>query len=158
MEASLVKLKEAGAEIDELGHGIRVRRRGPLRPIHVQALPYPGLATDMQAPIAALLTQADGTSYIHERVFDNRLLYVDELRKMGAEIITTGGTTAVILRRTPLVGANVRAPDVRGGAALVLAGLVADGATTIHDVYHLDRGYEAIDDKLRALGADIDRL
>lgn len=158
MDAVLAKLMEAGVEIDEMEEGIRVRRSQPLRPIHVQALPYPGLATDLQAPIAALLTQADGTSYIHERVFDNRLLYVDELRQLGAEIITTGGTTAIVLRRTPLVGRSVQALDVRAGAALVLAGLVAEGSTVVRDIHHLDRGYEALDGKLRSLGASIERL
>ncbi len=158
MDAILAKLREAGATIDELPEGIRVRREGALRPIHVQALPYPGLATDLQAPIAALLTQAGGTSYVHERVFDNRLLYVDELRQLGAEIITSGGTTAIIQGPTPLVGRTIRALDVRAGAALVLAGLVAGGTTVVRDIHHLDRGYEALDEKLRALGAQIERL
>ena len=157
MDALLAKLGEAGVTVQELPDGIRVSRSGPLRPIHVQALPYPGLATDMQAPIAALLTQADGTSYIHERVFDNRLRYVDELRKMGAEIITVSGTTAVILRHTPLAGSAVRALDVRAGAALVLAALAARGRTSIHDIYHLDRGYARLDEKLRGVGAAIER-
>jgi UDP-N-acetylglucosamine 1-carboxyvinyltransferase len=158
MDAPLAKLGEAGLEIEELPDGLRARSSGTVRPIHVQALPYPGFATDMQAPIAALLTQAQGTSYIHERVFDNRMLYVDELRKMGAEIITTGGTTAVILGRTPLIGCHVRALDVRAGAALVLAGLAAEGETVIQEISHLDRGYTALHDKLRGLGADIERI
>ncbi|HWO93597.1 MAG TPA: UDP-N-acetylglucosamine 1-carboxyvinyltransferase [Dehalococcoidia bacterium] len=157
MDATLAKLAEAGVTIEELPDGVRARRERELHAIHLQALPYPGLPTDMQAPMAALLTQAEGTSQIHERVFDNRLLYVDELRKMGAEIITSGGTTAIVLQRTPLVGATVRALDVRAGAALVLAGLVAEGSTTILDVYHLDRGYAALDEKLRGLGARIER-
>jgi UDP-N-acetylglucosamine 1-carboxyvinyltransferase len=158
MDAPLAKLRETGMQIDELDDGVRARSGGAVRALHVQALPYPGFATDMQAPIAALLTQAEGTSYIHERVFDNRMLYVDELRKMGAEIITTGGTTAVILGRTPLIGCHVRALDVRAGAALVLAGLAAEGETVIQDISHLDRGYGALDQKLRALGADIERV
>jgi UDP-N-acetylglucosamine 1-carboxyvinyltransferase len=119
-------------------------------------VPYPGLATDLQAPLAVLLTQAHGVSFIYERVFDNRLLYVGELRKMGAEMVTSG-TTAVISGPAPLRGTNVRALDVRAGAALVLAALAAEGRTEISDIYHLDRGYEDLDGKLRALGAVIER-
>jgi UDP-N-acetylglucosamine 1-carboxyvinyltransferase len=107
--------------------------------------------------MAVLLTQAEGVSYLHERVFDNRLLYVSELRKMGAEVVTTGTTTAIISGPTPLVGASVRAIDIRAGAALILAGLVARGRTEITDAYHVDRGYERIDEKLRSLGAVIER-
>ena len=123
----------------------------------MQALPYPGFATDLQAPMAVLLTQAHGVSYVHERVFDNRLLYISELRKMGAEIVTTGTTVAIISGPTPLTGASLRALDVRAGAAFILAGLVARGRTEVTDIYHVDRGYERIDEKLRALGADIER-
>jgi UDP-N-acetylglucosamine 1-carboxyvinyltransferase len=155
----VAKLREAGVEIEEVGGDtLRVRGRGSLKALAVQALPYPGLATDLQAPVAVLLTQAEGVSYVHERVFDNRLLYVTELRKMGAEIVTTGTTTAIISGPTPLVGTVVRALDVRAGAALILAGLVARGRTEITDVYHVDRGYERINDKLRSLGAAIERV
>jgi UDP-N-acetylglucosamine 1-carboxyvinyltransferase len=154
----IAKLREAGVDISEDGETIRVRGAGGLRALAVQALPYPGLATDLQAPVAVLLTQAEGVSYVHERVFDNRLLYVTELRKMGAEVVTTGTTTAIISGPTPLVGTAVRALDVRAGAALILAGLVARGRTEITDVYHVDRGYERIDEKLRSLGAVIERV
>ena len=106
---------------------------------------------------AVLLTQARGVSYVHERVFDNRLLYVSELRKMGAEIVTTGTTTAIISGPTSLIGSSVRALDVRAGAALILAGLAASGRTEIADVYHVNRGYERIGGKLRGLGAAIER-
>jgi len=152
------KLRESGVSIDLGPNSLRVRGTGNLKSMALQALPYPGLATDLQAPMAVLLTQADGVSYVHERVFDNRLLYVSELRKMGAEVVTTGTTTAIISGPTPLVGAGVRALDVRAGAALILAGLVARGRTEISDVYHVDRGYERIDDKLRSLGAVIERV
>jgi UDP-N-acetylglucosamine 1-carboxyvinyltransferase len=154
----IAKLREAGVDLREDGETLRVRGAGELRALAVQALPYPGLATDLQAPVAVLLTQAEGVSYVHERVFDNRLLYVSELRKMGAEVVTTGTTTAIISGPTPLVGTTVRALDVRAGAALILAGLVARGRTEITDVYHVDRGYERIDEKLRSLGAAIERV
>jgi UDP-N-acetylglucosamine 1-carboxyvinyltransferase len=129
-----------------------------MRPVTIQALPYPGFATDLQAPLAVLLTQAEGKSRVQERVFDNRLLYVDELRKMGAMIETIDKTTANISGPTPLSGAKVRALDVRAGAALILAGLAAEGTTEITDMHHVDRGYEAIDERLRSLGADIERV
>ena len=120
-------------------------------------MPYPGLATDLQAPLATLLTQAKGVSSIYERVFENRLLYVAELRKMGAEVITSG-TTVIISGPTPLYAANVRAVDLRAGAALVLAALAAEGKTEIDDIFHLDRGYERFDEKLRSLGGRVERL
>jgi UDP-N-acetylglucosamine 1-carboxyvinyltransferase len=152
------KLRQAGVEVEESGHALRVRRSGELRALTVQALPYPGFATDLQAPIAVLLTQAHGVSYVHERVFDNRLLYIGDLRKMGAEIVTTGTTLAIITGPTPLTGSSLRALDVRAGAAFILAGLAARGRTEVTDVYHVDRGYERIDEKLRGLGADIERV
>jgi UDP-N-acetylglucosamine 1-carboxyvinyltransferase len=151
------KMREIGVMVEEEGERLRVWREGELRAVTIQALPYPGLATDLQAPMAALLTQAEGVSYVHERVFDNRLLYVGELRKLGAEVISTG-TTAIISGPSPLMGTSVRALDVRAGAALVLAGLVARGRTEIFDIYHLNRGYQCIDEKLRALGANIQRM
>jgi UDP-N-acetylglucosamine 1-carboxyvinyltransferase len=157
LDALLWKLGEAGMEIEERDGNLRARRKGPLRAINAQAVPYPGLATDLQAPLAALLTQARGVSSIYERVFDNRLLYVGELRKMGAEVITSG-TTAIVTGPTRLIGANVRAVDLRAGAALVLAALAAEGKTQISDIYHLDRGYEALDQKLRSLGSVVERV
>ena len=156
LDALLWKLRESGVEVEETETGLRVRRSGPLRAINAQSVPYPGLATDLQAPMAVLLTQAQGVSFIYERVFDNRLLYVGELRKMGAEVVTSG-TTALISGPTPLIGASVRALDIRAGAALVLAGLAAQGRTEVSDIYHLDRGYEGLDQKLRSLGAVIQR-
>jgi UDP-N-acetylglucosamine 1-carboxyvinyltransferase len=152
----IAKLREAGVGVEEDEDGLRISGGDGLRSVTIQALPYPGLATDLQAPMAALLTQAEGVSYVHERVFDNRLLYVGELRKLGAEVISTG-TTAIINGPSPLVGTSVRALDIRAGAALVLAGLVAGGRTEIFDVYHMNRGYQCIDEKLRALGANIQR-
>jgi len=157
LDALVWKLGEAGVGVEVREGSLLVRGGGPLRAVSIQALPYPGLATDLQAPMAALLTQARGVSYVHERVFDNRLLYVSELRKMGAEVVTTG-TTAIVTGPSALAGTTVRALDVRAGAALVLAALVARGRTEIADIYHLDRGYEALDMKLRSLGAIIERV
>ncbi|MEK7247373.1 MAG: UDP-N-acetylglucosamine 1-carboxyvinyltransferase, partial [Chloroflexota bacterium] len=154
----IYKLRQTGVIVETNSSSFRVHRNGGLQAITVQALPYPGFATDLQAPFAVLLTQANGVSYVHERVFDNRLLYISELRKMGAEIVTTGTTVAIISGPTPLTGASLRAMDVRAGAAFILAGLVARGRTEVIDVYHVDRGYERIDEKLRALGASIERI
>jgi len=158
MFSLIAKMREAGVTVEEDGDVLRVWCEGDLRAVTIQALPYPGLATDLQAPMAVLLTQARGVSYVHERVFDNRLLYVGELRKMGAEVVTTGTTTAIISGPTPLIGSSVRALDVRAGAALILAGLAASGRTEVADVYHVDRGYERIGEKLGRLGAAIQRV
>ena len=157
MDALFNKLRAAGAGIETGENWIRVSAAGELRAVSFQALPYPGLATDLHAPMAALLTQANGVSIIHERVFDNRMLYVGELRKMGAEIVSTG-SSAIVSGPTRLHGSHVRALDVRAGAAVLLAALVAQGTTVIDEVYHLDRGYERIDEKLTALGVRIERF
>jgi len=156
LDALIWKMSEAGAEVETTDAGLRVRGRSGYRALNAQALPYPGLATDLQPQLAAFLTQATGTSTIHERVFDNRLLYVTELRKMGADVLATG-QTAIITGPTKLRGAAVRALDVRAGSACVLAALVAEGTTEISDVHHLDRAHEELDGKLRALGASIER-
>ena len=159
LESLTHKLREAGVHIEVNGDRLRARGAAQLKPLTVQALPYPGLATDLQAMVAVLLTQAHGVSYIHERVFDNRLLYAGELRKLGADVVTTGTTTAIISGPTPLHGTHVQALDVRAGAALILAGLAAStGRTEVTDVYHVDRGYERLDEKLRSLGAKIERV
>jgi UDP-N-acetylglucosamine 1-carboxyvinyltransferase len=156
MDALLHKLRVAGSLIEEREGALHVTRTDPLRAVSFQALPYPGLATDLHAPMAALLTQGNGVSIIHERVFDNRMLYVGELRKMGAEIVNTG-SSAIVSGPCNLHGTRVRALDVRAGAAVLLAALVAQGTTIIEDVYHLDRGYERLDEKLRALGVEVER-
>ena len=157
LDAVLSKLRTAGATLEEKDGVLRVRQGCPIQPVSFQALPYPGLATDLHAPFAALLTQAHGVSIVHERVFDNRMLYVSELRKMGAEIVTAG-SSAIVSGPTPLHGARVRALDVRAGAAVLLAAVAAQGTTYIDDVYHLDRGYERLDQKLRALGVEMERV
>lgn len=156
--ASLIwKLREIGIDAAGVGDSLFISRRGALTAVNVQALPYPGFATDLQAAIGVLLTQAEGTSIIHERVYDNRLLYVKELRKMGA-MVAVNGQTAVIKGPCKLKGASVRALDIRSGAALMLAGLAAEGKSEIADILHLERGYGGIDEKLRALGAQVERV
>lgn len=156
MECLIWKLTEIGAQVMP-GQGVLSVKKGrPLSAANVQALPYPGFATDLQATIGVLLTQACGISVVHERVYDNRLLYMDELRKMGIDV-EINGQTAVIRGPVPLKGTLVQALDIRCGAALVLAGLAAEGITEVMDIFHLDRGYEDIDGKLRGLGAAISR-
>lgn len=156
MDAILHKLRAAGVAVQTEATSMRVSRAGDLRAVSFQALPYPGLATDLHAPMAAMLTQAVGVSIIHERVFDNRMLYVGELRKMGAEIVSTG-SSAIVSGPTVLHGAHVRALDVRAGAAVLLAALVAQGTTYIDEIAHLDRGYDHLEEKLRRLGVEIER-
>jgi UDP-N-acetylglucosamine 1-carboxyvinyltransferase len=156
MDALIAKLRAAGAQVETMERSMRVSSNGVLSAISFQALPYPGLATDLHAPMAAMLTQANGVSIIHERVFDNRMLYVDQLRRMGAEIVSTG-SSAIVSGPTPLHGAHVRALDVRAGASVMLAALVASGTTYIDEIHHLDRGYERLDEKLRSLGVEVER-
>lgn len=157
MEAISAKLKEIGVGIEELDDGIRVYKKEPLKSIHLKTMPYPGFPTDMQPQISALLTGIKGTSVITEGVWDNRFQYTDELSRMGA-VIKVEGTTAIITGGNRLTGAEVTATDLRAGAAMVLAGLAADGQTTINHVEFIDRGYEHIELKLQALGADIYRI
>jgi len=156
LDALLWKIQEAGATARTTDAGLHVVAGERYTAVSAQALPYPGLASDLQPQLAAFLTQAEGTSTIHERVFDNRLLYISELRKMGANVMATG-TTALITGPSKLHAAKVNALDVRAGSACVLAALVAEGTTEIHDVYHMDRAHEDLHGKLRALGASIER-
>ena len=156
LDSLINKLREAAVDVQLEDGAVRVCCDGQLKPVQLQAVPYPGYATDLQAPMAAMLTQAHGVSIIHERVFENRLLYVGELRSMGARL-TTGGQSVMIEGPTPLVGTNVRALDVRAGAAVVIAGLAAEGETRIRDIVHIDRGYAHLGERLRSLGADIER-
>lgn len=151
------KLEEAGAKVEVDGTDYRVKGNGQVNPVEVQALHFPGFPTDLQAVFATLLTQSDGTSFVHERVFDDRFQYATELQKLGAKI-RVAGHTATIVGPTPLFGADVRALDLRCGAALILAGLSADGRTEISDVYHIDRGYEDVESKLQGLGAHVTRV
>ena len=156
LDSLLWKFRECGITVDVGPESLEIACDGPLTAVHVQALPYPGFPTDLQSAIGVMLTQAEGKSIIHERVYDNRLLYVHELVKMGAEI-DVAGQTAIVNGPRRLHGCTVHALDIRSGAALVLGGLVADGRTNVRDVFHLDRGYEKVDEKLRSLGASISR-
>ena len=152
----VAKLQEAGAEIEEDIAGIRVRADGRMKAIDLKTMPYPGFPTDMQAQFMALLAVAEGTSVVTETVFENRFMHVEELQRMGAQIRVDGRTATVEGGRT-LTGAAVRATDLRAGAAMVLAGLVADGETRVGYIHHIDRGYDDLVAKLVALGADIRR-
>jgi UDP-N-acetylglucosamine 1-carboxyvinyltransferase len=152
------KFREAGVEIEEVNNStLSVRGSGQLTAKDVATHPYPSFPTDMQAQYMALMTQAEGRSVIEETVFENRFMHASELQRMGARI-SIDGHRAVVTGPTALTGAPLQASDLRASASLVLAGLVASGETVIDRVYHIDRGYEKIEAKLRALGADIERL
>jgi len=157
LDAVSDKLREAGADVAADGTTLRVRRSGPLRAANVRTAPFPGFPTDMQAQFMALATVADGTSVLTETIFENRMMHVQELVRLGASI-EVEGNTAIVKGVGKLTGANVMATDLRASACLVIAGLMAEGATTIDRIYHLDRGYERIEDKLSALGARIRRV
>jgi UDP-N-acetylglucosamine 1-carboxyvinyltransferase len=155
--STLESLHEAGIETQETTDGIIVRRTGEMRGINVSTAPYPGFATDMQAQFMAMLTVADGASLLTETIFENRFMHVPELARMGADI-TVRGRSAVVRGVEGLTGAPVMATDLRASMSLVLAGLAAKGETTVSRVYHLDRGYERLEEKLQAVGADIERV
>jgi UDP-N-acetylglucosamine 1-carboxyvinyltransferase len=156
LEALVEKLRAVGAEVLRVEGGLRVKGDGRPRPVDVRTAPHPGFPTDMQAQLMVLLCLADGSSKITETVFENRFMHVQELQRLGADI-AVDGKTAVLKGVPSLSGAPVMASDLRASAALVLAGLAARGTTEIHRVYHLDRGYERIEQKLLPLGARIRR-
>jgi UDP-N-acetylglucosamine 1-carboxyvinyltransferase len=156
LDLLLSKLGDAGATIEIVDEGLRVRQETRPRAVDFVTLPYPGLATDFQPILMAMLAVAEGTGIATENVFESRFLYVDELRRMGADI-RTEGHHAVIRGAERLSAAPVRALDIRAGAAMVIAALCADGVTEIADVHHLDRGYEDLEAKLTALGAEVRR-
>ena len=157
LEAIVLKLKDTGIIFEETSKGLRVK--GPKKPEakDIKTMPYPGFPTDMQAQFMALMTIARGTSIVKETVFENRFMHVAELRRMGADISVEGGT-ATVRGIDGLKGAPLMATDLRASASLVIAALSAKGETSIHRIYHLDRGYERMDNKLRKVGADIRRL
>jgi UDP-N-acetylglucosamine 1-carboxyvinyltransferase len=157
--AALADLLEAAdVSVEQTARGLRVKRRnGVVRPMRVETAPYPGFPTDLQAQLMSLLTQAEGESVIAEHIFENRFMHVPELARMGADIAVHGGVATV---RGPrgLRGAPVMASDLRASAGLILAALAAEGETVISRVYHLDRGYERVEEKLSAVGARIERI
>ena len=157
MKPILAKLEEAGAEVIVDDDKVRVIGKEKIYPFEIKTLPHPGFPTDMQAPFMALLTQAEGQSSIIETVFENRFMHAEELKKMGAKIKVVD-REAIILGKSKLYGSKVNATDLRAGAALILAGLVAEGQTEISQIYHIDRGYENIVEKFQDLGADIRRI
>jgi UDP-N-acetylglucosamine 1-carboxyvinyltransferase len=156
LEAVIAKLRAAGAEISAEGDGIRVRGKSEFRPADISTQPFPWFPTDMQAQFMVLMTRARGQSVLSETIFENRYMHVPELQRMGADIVVEG-RTAIVRGPSKLTGATVMATDLRASACLVLAGLIAEGRTEILRIYHLDRGYDRLDKKLRALGADVRR-
>ena len=157
LEAISVKLMEIGATVEEFDDAIRVTSDHRLGHTQIKTLPYPGFPTDMQPQIATLLALSDGTSIVTESIFENRFKYVDELTRMGATI-KVEGNSAIIYGTDGFTGARVSAPDLRAGAALVIAGLAAEGVTVVDDIVYIQRGYECFEDKLRSLGAEIERV
>ena len=155
--AVLDKLREAGVTVERAGASLRVTRKGRLKPADVTTQPYAGFPTDVQAQFMALMALAPGISVITERIFESRFMHVAELMRLGADIAIEG-PNAIVKGGRPLSGAPVMASDLRASAALIIAGLAARGTTQVHRIYHLDRGYERMEDKLRQLGARIERV
>ncbi len=153
----IAKLKEAGVSIEEHVNGIRVTCDGRTKAVDIKTMPYPGFPTDMQAQFMAMLAISEGTGFVTETVFENRFMHVDELKRMGANI-RIDGRTSVVEGVDRLTGCQVKATDLRAGAAMVLAGLVADGETQVGYIHHIDRGYDDLVGKLVGLGADIKRV
>ena len=150
----IAKLRETGVTIEEYEDKIRVKSNGFIKPVDIKTLPYPGFPTDMQAQFMALMSLAEGTSVINETIFENRFMHANELARMGVNV-KTEGNTAILKGKSNLSGAKVKATDLRGGAALILAGLAAEGETVITEVYHIKRGYADIVEKLQKVGAKI---
>ena len=152
------RLDAAGISVEETATGLKVaRRNGRVRAVDVVTEPFPGFPTDLQAQMMALLSTAEGTSVLEERIFENRFMHAPELMRMGARIEVHGGT-ATVTGVDNLKGAPVMATDLRASVSLILAGLAAEGETIVNRVYHLDRGYERVEEKLRAVGAKIERI
>ena len=157
MHAVLDKLRESGVKVERRGSALTVKRGGQLKPVDITTLPYAGFPTDVQAQMMVLMTLTPGISIITERIFESRFMHVSELARLGADIAIEG-PSAIVKGGRPLSGAPVMASDLRASAALVIAGLVAKGTTQVKRIYHLDRGYEKIDDKLKRLGARLGRM
>ena len=157
MHAILSGLTDAGIEVEQVRGGIKVSAEGGIKPLSLSTAPFPAFPTDMQAQFMAMLTRAEGTSLLTETIFENRYMHVPELARMGADI-EVRGRSAVVRGVERLVGAPVMATDLRASMSLVLAGLAAEGETEVNRIYHLDRGYERLEEKLQAVGADIERI
>lgn len=157
VEPLLAKLREAGVGIELHGDTVRIWREGGIKAVDIRTMPYPGFPTDLQAQMCVLLAVAEGTSVVTETVFENRFKHIPELRRMGVDIYIEG-RTVVIRGVEKLSGAHVEAPDLRAGAALVLAGLIAENSTVVDNIEHIDRGYEALEEKYQTLGASIERV
>ena len=157
LEAMTAKLEEIGCDVEEFDDAVRVSAKRRLGKTHVKTLPYPGFPTDMQPQIGVTLTLASGTSIVTESIFENRFKYADELTRMGANI-KVEGNTAIIDGTDRLTGARISAPDLRAGAALVIAGLAAEGITVVDDIIYIQRGYEDFEQKLQGLGAEIEKV
>jgi len=157
MESTVQALRDTGLIAEPRDGGLYVAADGPLRPVNASTAPYPGLATDMQAQLMAMLCRADGTSVLTETIFENRFMHVPELNRMGAQI-ETSGRTAIVHGVAKLSGAEVMATDLRASMSLVIAGLAAEGETQVHRLYHLDRGYERLEEKLALVGANVERV
>lgn len=157
MEATVQALRDAGVHVEPRADGLHVASDGKLRPVTLSTAPYPGFATDMQAQLMALLCMAEGSSVLTETIFENRYMHVPELNRMGARI-ETKGRTAIVHGVSGLTGADVMATDLRASMSLVIAGLAAKGQTQVHRLYHLDRGYERLEEKLALVGAQIERV
>ncbi|WP_338058510.1 UDP-N-acetylglucosamine 1-carboxyvinyltransferase [Caloranaerobacter azorensis] len=157
LESITAKLKEMGVEVIEYGDSIRVKALDNLKSVDIKTLPYPGFPTDLQQPMTVLLSTADGTSVVTESIFEGRFKYVDELKRMGANI-KVEGRVAVVEGVKRLSGARISVTDLRAGAAFIIAGLIAEGTTEIENIYHIDRGYEKVEEKFRKLGAKIKRI
>ena len=156
LDALIIKLRSAGMEIEVMDDSIRAVGRGVIKSVDIKTLPYPGFPTDLQAQMMTLMTIGNGLSVITETIFENRFMHVSELLRMGADIVIQGNN-AIVRGVSKLRGAKIMATDLRASASLILAGLRADGTTELSRVYHLDRGYETIEKKFSALGADIRR-
>ena len=157
LESITAKLVAAGATVEEFDDAVRVTRSGPLKKINLKTLPHPGFPTALQPQMAVMLSVAEGTSIITEGVWDNRYKYVDELRRMGAKI-QVDGKVAVVEGVESLTGAPVKATDLRAGAALIIAGLIACGQTEVEEIRHIERGYECVVEKFRGLGARMEKM
>ena len=158
LEVPLLMLEKIGVKFEVASDSIHVMPSDDLEAMNITTHEYPGFPTDLQAPFTVLLTQAKGVALVHETIFEGRLFYIEHLNKMGAKIVLSDQHRAVVEGPTPLRGATLESPDIRAGLALLIAALAAKGKSTINNVYQIDRGYERIEERLRAISADIRRI